>query len=326
VARMASTAAPSATAAPRATPARTVLVAGSSGFLGHHLHRHLRRRGDIVRRLVRRQPRSSEEFGWDPAAGHLAPEALAGVDVVVNLGGASLGRLPWTPAYKEELLRSRVDGTRVLAESISRAMSKDGRRLRFLQASGTDYYGDRGEEILTEASGPGTGFFPEICQQWEAATTPAADAGAEVVLMRTAPALAPSGGAVAPLTMLIRLGLGGPIAGGQQWFPWITLADHVRAQLHLMDSRLTGPVNIAAPGTARQGDLVAALAAAMHRPAAVRAPRWALALAGRDFADFLASSRRVEPRALLDDDFTYLHPNLSAAAPWVADRSGNGKS
>ena len=297
-----------------------MLVAGSSGFLGHHLVRHLRHRGDVVRRLVRREPQGPEEFGWDPAAGALDPSAMAGADVVVNLGGASLGRLPWTAAYKDEILRSRVDGTRVLAESIARATSGDGQRVRFLQASGTDFYGDRGDEVLSESSGPGDGFLAGVCRRWEAATAPASDAGAEVVLLRTAPALAPSGGAIAPLTLLIRLGLGGPIAGGRQWFPWISLPDHVRAQLHLMDSALTGPVNLAAPGAASQAELIAALAAAMHRPALVRAPRWALALVGEDFADFLTASRRVRPQALLDDGFAFRHPDLTAVAPWVANR------
>jgi hypothetical protein len=317
---MATAAVQTAPDAPRATATHTVLVAGSSGFLGHHLLRHLRRRGDRVRRLVRGEPRGPGEVRWDPAGGDLDQTALEGVDVVVNLGGASLGRLPWTPAYKEEILRSRVDGARVLAESVARAVSRDGRRVRLLQASGTDFYGDRGQQVLTEAGGPGEGFLAEVCRRWEAATAPAADAGADVVLLRTSPALAPSGGAIAPLTTLIRLGLGGPIAGGRHWFPWITLADHVRAQLHLMDSALTGPVNLSAPGAARQGELVEALASAMHRPAVVHAPRWALALAGRDFADFLTSSRRVQPRALLDDGFTFSHPDLAAAAPWVADR------
>ncbi|GAA4286149.1 TIGR01777 family oxidoreductase [Georgenia daeguensis] len=322
---MASAAVHTAPAVPRAAQSRTVLVAGASGFLGHHLVRHLRRRGDSVRRLVRREPRGPEEIRWDPADGTLEPTALTGVDVVVNLGGASLGRLPWTSAYKEEILRSRVDGARVLAESVAHAVSRGRRPVRFLQASGTDFYGDRGEQLLTEAGRPGDGFLAEVCRRWEAATTPAADAGADVVLLRTSPALAPSGGAIAPLTRLIRLGLGGPIAGGRQWFPWITLADHVRAQLHLMDSTLTGPVNLSAPGTARQGELVDALASAMRRPAVVHAPRWALALAGRDFADFLAASRRVEPRALLDDGFTFSHPDLAAAAPWVADRDRHGR-
>lgn len=317
---MSTTAVHAARTAPRAARARTVLVAGASGFLGHHLVRHLRHRGDVVRRLVRREPRTSEEVAWEPASGALDAAALKGVDVVVNLGGASLGRLPWTAAYKEEILRSRVDGTRLLAEAVARTVDRRGSPVRLLQASGTDVYGDRGDEVLTEASEPGDGFLAEVCRQWEAATAPAVDAGAQVVLLRTAPALAPSGGAIAPLTTLIRLGLGGPIAGGRQWFPWITLADHVRAQLHLVDSAVTGPVNLAAPGAARQGELVAALAAAMHRPAVVRAPRAALALAGHDFAEFLAASRRVEPRALLDDGMVYLHPDLATAAPWVADR------
>ncbi|PFG41354.1 hypothetical protein ATJ97_3906 [Georgenia soli] len=322
---MATTAVNAAGTAPAVAGTRTVLVAGASGFLGHHLVRHLRHRGDVVRRLVRRGPRAPDEVGWDPASGALDRAALDGVDVVVNLGGASLGRLPWTAAYKEEILRSRVDGTRILAEAVARAIDHDGRRVRLLQASGTDVYGDRGDEVLTETSDPGDGFLADVCRQWEAATAPAADAGAQVVLLRTAPALAPSGGAIAPLTTLIRLGLGGPIAGGRQWFPWITLADHVRAQLHLIDSSVTGPVNLAAPGAARQGEVVAALAAAMHRPAVVRAPRAALALAGRDFADFLAASRRVAPRVLLDDGLVYLHPDLAAAAPWVADR-GSARS
>ncbi|WP_170037044.1 NAD-dependent epimerase/dehydratase family protein [Georgenia soli] len=157
---MATTAVNAAGTAPAVAGTRTVLVAGASGFLGHHLVRHLRHRGDVVRRLVRRGPRAPDEVGWDPASGALDRAALDGVDVVVNLGGASLGRLPWTAAYKEEILRSRVDGTRILAEAVARAIDHDGRRVRLLQASGTDVYGDRGDEVLTRRPTPATASWP----------------------------------------------------------------------------------------------------------------------------------------------------------------------
>ncbi|MPV37650.1 TIGR01777 family oxidoreductase [Georgenia subflava] len=297
---------------------RTVLVAGASGFLGRHLVRHLERRGDVVRRLVRRAPATPSEFRWDPDTGALEPTALAGAEVVVNLGGASMGRVPWTRAYKDEIRFSRIRGTHLLAEAIARMPRPEGRPVRMLQAGGADVYGDRGNEVLDETSAPGPGFFAEICQDWEAATEPARESGAEVVVLRSGAVLAPSGGALGPLLLLLRAGLGGRLGSGESWWPWITLVDHVRAQLHLIDSRVTGPVNLVAPDTARQIEVARALARARRRPAPMVAPKSLLRLAGDDFADFLTSSHRVVPRVLQDDGFTFRHPDLTSAARWVA--------
>lgn len=304
---------------PDARP-RTVLVAGGSGFLGTHLVRHLAHRGDAVRRLVRRAPRGPEEVRWDPASGGLPRDALADVDAVVNLGGVGLADRRWTPRYRAEIIASRVQGTDLLA----RALADEARRrtgLRFLQASAVGYYGDRGEEVLTEDSSSGDDFTAEVCRRWEAATAPAEAAGVPVVHLRTGIVLGPGGGAVGPLLPLLRAGLAGPLAGGRAWWPWISLADQVRAQLHLLDSSLAGPVNLVGPEPARQGDVMRELARAMHRPAVIPVPRLALRVVLGEFADSILASQRLLPRRLLDDGFTFCHPTLRDAAEWVAARA-----
>ncbi|MDD9205909.1 TIGR01777 family oxidoreductase, partial [Georgenia sp. 10Sc9-8] len=261
---------------PAAPFPRTVLVAGASGYLGSHLVRHLRHRGVTVRRLVRRPARGPEEFSWDPAAGRFPQDALTGVDAVVNLGGANLGRR-WTRSYKETILRSRTEGTGLIAEGLAQHaadLPADAPRPRLLQASAVGYYGDRGEEQLTEAAPPGQGFLAEVVQAWEGATVPASAAGVPVALLRTGIVLAPTGGAMGRMMLLLRTGLAGPLGTGRHWWPWITLADHVRAQLHLLTSELTGPVNLSAPQPARNAEVIREVAHAMHRPAVLRVPRW----------------------------------------------------
>lgn len=303
------------------TTARTVLLAGASGFIGTHLARHLRRRGDHVRLLVRRTPRTPEEIQWDPSAGSIPGTAVHGVDAVVNLGGAGIGDKRWTDDYKRVILRSRLEGTRTLSAAVATHVEAGHPRPRFLQASAVGYYGDAGEEPLAEDAPTGDGFLAEVCRQWEASTSEAERAGVPVAHLRTGLVLAPGGGALGPLLRLVKLGLGGPLGGGRQWWPWITLADHVRAQLHLLDSEITGPVNLAAPGVARQTEVVRALASALNRPAFLPAPGWALRLALGEFAgDILASQRQV-PAALLTDGFEFRHARLDDAARWVADRA-----
>ncbi|MEE6274427.1 TIGR01777 family oxidoreductase [Georgenia wangjunii] len=310
------------------TPARrprTVLMAGASGFLGSHLARHLRHRGDTVRRLVRRPAQESEEVTWDPGDGELPEHVLRDVDVVVNLGGVGIGDKRWTAEYKAEVIRSRTAGTSVLAEALAREADRrstvGASAPRLLQASAVGYYGDRGAEVLTEESPAGEGFLPEVCLQWEAATAPAESAGVGVVHLRTGIVLAPGGGALGPLLPLIKAGLGGPLGGGEQWWPWITLADTVRVQLHLMDSALTGPVNVAGPQAAQQGDVIRAIARALRRPALLPVPGLAMRLALGDFADDVLSSQLVVPARLLADGFVFTQPTARAAADWVAERA-----
>ncbi len=303
---------------------RVVLLAGSSGLLGRNLAAALRARQWQVRRLVRRPARGADEITWDPAAGRLAPEALQGVDAIVNLGGAGLGDHRWTDSYRETIRSSRLQGTALLAETIAREQERrregqpDVRPLRYLQASAVGYYGDRGEEQLLEQSSPGDGFLADLCRDWEAATRPATDAGASVALLRTGIVLAPRGGALGPMLPLLRLGLAGPLGGGRQWWPWLTLHDHIRAQLHLLDSDRRGPVNLASPRPARQGEVIRSLAHALHRPAVLPVPRFALRIVLGPFADDVLASQLMVPGALTEDGFGFDHAELDAASGWVA--------
>lgn len=297
---------------------RRVLLAGGSGVIGYHLQRHLHRRGDEVRQLVRRTPHGLHEIAWDPDTGRLSPAALDGVDAVINLGGAGLGDRRWSAAYRHTITRSRIRPTALLAEHIAQEITRSGRTIRFLQASAVGYYGNRGDDVITEDSDAGSGFLAELCQQWEAATQPAQQAGASVALLRTGIVLAPRGGALGPMMPLLRLGLAGPLAGGRQWWPWISLVDHVRAQLHLLTSTVQGPINLSAPVICRQGEVIAQVAAALRRPAHLPVPRFALRAVLGPFADEVLASQRMLPQALLDDGFTFHHPHIAPAAAWVA--------
>ena len=305
--------------------ANVVLIAGASGMIGSHLAAALRSRGTPVRRLVRRPPRAAQEVMWDPAAGVLADSALRDVSAVVNVGGAGLGDRRWTANYRDTLRDSRLDGTLLLAKAIAGEQARRNspgaamaRPLRFIQASAVGYYGDRGDEELTEAATRGEGFLAELCAEWERATEAAAEAGAAVALIRTGIVLSPRGGALAPMLPLLRLGVAGPLGGGRQWWPWISLHDHIRALLHLLDGELTGPVNLAGPVPRRQGEVIKDLAAALRRPAVLPVPRFALRLALGPFAHDILSSQKMTPAALVADGFEFTHPTSEDAARWFA--------
>lgn len=293
---------------------RTIVLAGASGLIGTPVVRHLRRRGDRVRLLVRRPVADPDEVRWDPSRGELDVRALEGASAVVNLGGRNVGDRRWTRAFKEEIRRSRIDGTELVARTLARC---DEPPRRLVQASASGYYGNRGEETLDESSAPGTGFLPDLVQEWEAATRPAADAGIQVVHLRSGLVLAPRGGAGGRLLPLFRLGLGGRLGSGDQWWPWITLADEVRAILHLLDSSRTGPVNLCAPYPARNSAVTRALAQAMHRPAVLPVPAFALRLALGEFAGEILGSKRIVPAALPGDGFTFQHTSITDAAQWL---------
>ena len=294
-----------------------VLVAGSHGLLGTALTHRLKEQGHRVRRLVRRPVVSPAEVSWDPVAGRLDPADLAGVDAVVNLGGAGLGDRRWTKDYRREIVESRTVPTRLLATTLG-AMA-DGPRV-LLQASAVGYYGDRGDEELDETSEEGDGFLSEVVRAWEAATA-AAGPQVRVAHLRTGIVLAPRGGALGRLMPLLRLGVGGPLGDGRNVWSWITVADHARAVEHLLTSTAAGPVNLTAPQPARQQDVVRAVAHALHRPAVLRVPRVALRAAVGQFADDILASQRALPRVLLADGFTFEHADLAAAAAWVTGAS-----
>ncbi len=292
---------------------RTVAVTGASGFLGTALCQALTHRGDRVIHLVRTTPSGPGERPWQARPGGLLPETLADVDAVVHLAGAGVGDRRWTPAYKDLILRSRVEGTTAVAEAVAE-QTRSGRAIRLVSASAIGAYGDRGDEVLTESSPRGDGFLAEVVRAWEGATQPAVDAGAAVALTRTGLVLAATGGAFARMLMLARLGLGGPLGAGRQWWSWITLADEVRALLHLVDTpAITGPVNLVGPEPRRQREVAAAMGMVLGRPALLPAPAVALRVALGEFADDILASQRVLPTVLVDNGFHFEHASLGAA-------------
>ncbi|MGL4174612.1 MAG: TIGR01777 family oxidoreductase [Dermatophilaceae bacterium] len=291
-----------------------VAVTGSSGLIGSALVAALRARDDEVVRLVRRAPSGPEDVRWDPAAGALDPAALDGVDAVVNLAGAGVGDRRWSPSYKHTILASRVDSTRTVAE----AVAATGRPVRVVSGSAVGFYGDRGEERLTEASPPGTGFLVDVVHAWETAAAPAVDAGAPVVFVRTGLVMSPSGGAFSRLLRLARLGLAGPLGNGRQFWPWITLVDEVRALLHLLDhTEVTGPVNLVGPEPHRQAEVARGIGRVLGRPAVLPAPGIALRAVLGEFAGEILGGQRVVGDALTKSGFVHEHADLDAACRWL---------
>jgi uncharacterized protein (TIGR01777 family) len=291
-----------------------VAITGSSGLIGGALSASLRQRGDEVVHLVRREPRAPHEVRWDPSARRLDQAALDGVDAVVNLAGAGVGDKRWTTDYRAQILASRVDST----ATVSRAIAEAGGGIRLVSGSAVGYYGDRGDEVLDETSDPARSFLAQVCVAWEAATRAAEEAGAPVAHIRTGIVLAPDGGAMTPILRLARLGLGGPMGSGKEFWPWITLRDQVRAVLHLVDHpEVTGAVNLTGPAPARQREIAAELGRALHRPAFLPAPAPALRLVVGEFAGEILASARVLPRRLEASGFAFEHPDLGTAIDWL---------
>lgn len=295
-----------------------IVVAGSSGLLGRALVSQLSAHGHDVLRLVRRAPTRSDETRWDPQGGHLDPQALAGAEAVVNLCGAPLGGPRWTAARREEILSSRVESTRTLVTALG-ALPPSDRPGTLLNASATGAYGSRGEEVLTEASETRTdAFLGQVVARWEEAARTVPE-GVRCVMVRSGIVLAPEGGALAPLLRLIRLGVGGRLGDGRQWWPWITRADHVNAMEFLLThDSVAGPVNLVAPAPSSNAELIAALGRALGRPTAFAVPAPALRLVLGNAADeLLLASQRVRPATLLAAGFEFEHPTLPDAVSWL---------
>jgi len=290
-----------------------IAVAGSSGLIGGALCRSLRERGDDVVRLVRRPPEHVSEVQWDPSTRHLDPGVLDGVDAVVNVAGVSIGAKRWSPEFKEELISSRTDGSTALATAIAAT----GRPIHLVNGSAVGYYGDRGDEVLTEESPGGSGFLADLVRAWEGSTEPARAAGAPVALVRTGIVLAPTGDAIRMLLLLTRFGLGGPLGNGRHYWPWITLEDEVRAIEHVLDEKLEGPVNVTGPAPARQRDIVAEMGRQLHRPTLLPAPRLALRLVVGEMAGDILASQRAVPQRLQDSGFEHHHATLPDAVRWL---------
>ncbi|GAA3206570.1 TIGR01777 family oxidoreductase [Microbacterium terregens] len=289
---------------------RRVVVAGASGLIGSALVDSLRADGIRVTTLVRRPAETADEIEWLADSSPLDPAVLDGADAVVGLNGASIGRFPWTPRYKNTLLWSRITPTRALARAV-RQLGADAPA--FVSASAVGYYGSAPGAVLTERSPRGETFLADVCGEWESAALGAGDR-ARVALVRTAPIVHPQG-VLKPLMLLTRFGLGGPIARGTQKWPWISLEDEVRGIRHLIDTDIDGPVNFAGPAAASANDLGFALAVRMNRPFVVPAPAWALRLVlGADATEaLLTSDAAVRPAVLERSGFRFSHETVEQA-------------
>ena len=288
-----------------------VALTGASGLLGPHLIRSLRSDGHETLRLVRRAPAEADEVRWDPRSGEVDLDGLAGVDTIIHLAGANLGGRPWTPGYKRTVMDSRVDGTRAIARAAAALRPRPG---VLLSMSGVGYYGNPGDRELDETAGPGAGYVAEIARRWEESTAPAADAGIRVVTMRTGVVVSGRGGALGRLLPLFRLGLGGRVGAGKQFWSWVSLTDYVRAARFLLDREdISGPVNVCAPEPVTNAELTRTFAKVLHRPAVLAVPGFALRLPLRDFAEDLLGGQRVVPRRLLDAGFRFEHEALEPA-------------
>jgi uncharacterized protein (TIGR01777 family) len=287
-----------------------VAVSGSSGLIGTALVERLRREGHTVHRLVRSGKDGAGDIAWDPDAGAIDAAALEGMDAVVHLAGENVGTR-WTEEKKRRIRDSRIKGTRLISETISR-LARPPRVL--VQASATGIYGDRGDEVLTEDSASGTGFLADVGRDWEGASGHAESAGIRVVKLRIGVVLTPRGGALERLLLPFRMGVGGRIGTGRQWMPWISLDDVVEVILRAIhDERLRGPVNAVA-GAARNADFTDALARALHRPAIFPVPGFGLrALFGQMADEALLSGQRTEPARLREVGHTFHHPTLDVA-------------
>jgi len=286
------------------------VLAGSSGFLGKSLARDLVADGHEVVRLVRRAPSQPSEVRWDPAQGRLDPAALEGADVLINLAGANIGR-PWTPTYRKTIRESRVSTTSTLAT----AAAQLERPPVFLTQSGIGGYGkDCGDEILTEESPLGEGFLSDVVRLWEGAADPAREAGCRVAALRTGVVLDHAAPAFQLLSLPFRIGVGGRLGSGKQYFPVVSLTDWLRAVRHAAENdQVSGPVNITLPIPVTNEQFTKDLAAALHRPAFIPVPAVALTTTLGEFAWELIGSKRALPTTLQSTGFTFTHPTSSEA-------------
>jgi uncharacterized protein len=271
-----------------------VAVTGSSGLIGSALLPALDAAGHSSLRLVRREP-GRDEVRWDPGAGSIDAAGLTGVAAIVHLAGESIASR-WSKTRKRRILESRVAGTRLVAETAARLEPKP--RV-LLCASAMGIYGNRGDDVLTEASPRGDGFLADVVEAWEAAAAPAREAGIRVVHLRHGLVLSCRGGALARLLLPFRLGLGGRVGGGDQWWSWVAMEDVTTAYVRLLELELSGPVNVVAPEPARNRDFAKALGHALHRPAVLPFPSPAVRmLLGEMGEELLLTSKRLLPAAL----------------------------
>ena len=290
-----------------------ILVSGSHGLVGKALIHSLTNDGHEIVRLVRRERAvGALEVEWHPNQGRIDAQHLEGFDVVVHLAGENIAEGRWTADKKRSIRESRVKGTSLLSNALA-ALSRPPSL--FLSASAIGYYGDRGDELLSETSAPGKGFLPEVCIEWENAARPAAEKGIRTIYARFGIILDPNGGALAKMLTPFRMGIGGRVGDGRQWMSWITLGDVVSALKFLMADKLTsGPVNFVAPNPVTNAEFTKTLGRVLSRPTLFPIPEFGVRLAFGEMADaLLLSSAKVAPSVLQDRGFPFTWPTLEPA-------------
>jgi uncharacterized protein len=288
-----------------------ILMTGSNGLVGSYLWPRFIANGHQVRRLVRREPASDNEYYWDPDT-TLDATSLKGIDAVVHLAGETLAKGRWTAEKKAKIRDSRVKGTQLLCETIA-DLPNPPRIL--LCASATGYYGDRGQETLTEGSSPGTGFLPEVCREWEEATNIAKQKGLRVANLRFGLILSSRGGALKKMLTPFRMGLGGKVGSGTQYYSWIAIDDAAGAIDHILKQEvLQGPVNIVSPNPVTNSEFTKALGNVLQRPTILPIPAFAARTAFGEMADaLLLASTRVHPEKLLSNSYVFRYPEIEGA-------------
>lgn len=292
-----------------------VLVTGATGLIGTEVIRQLKARGDEVVTMVRRAPANEYEREWHPDRGYIQPETMVGIDAVVNLAGATTGKLPWTKKYKEELIWSRVRATELLVQAMDEVKVKPS---VFVSGSASGFYGDTFDDNKIETDAKGTGFLSDLAHAWEQAALTAPEK-VRVVLVRTTMVLSRKKGALGRLMPLLKLGIAGPLGPGKQWWAWISLPDEAAAILHLIDTKTaSGAFNLTAPEPATCRQLIDALGKALKRPTIIPVPSFALRLAFGEGADeLLICSQKLSADKLIASGFKFQHPTLKSAADWV---------
>jgi uncharacterized protein (TIGR01777 family) len=299
-----------------------IAVTGSTGLIGSALVAALEADGHLVRRVVRRAAQEAEhDIRWDPANETIDAVELSSVDAIVNLAGANVAAHRWTGAYKAVIRDSRVLGTRLLCKTIAGMIAKPA---VLISASAVGYYGDRGEEQVDEASPPGRGFLAGVCQQWEAETAPARDAGVRVVNLRLGVVLSRDGGALGQMLTPFKLGMGGVIGDGRQPISWIAIGDALKViQFALHAAALSGPVNAVSPEIVTNRQFTETLGRLLGRPTMLPMPAFAARLAFGEMADeMLLSGVRALPHALESAGFVFDHPQLEPALRHILERAG----
>jgi uncharacterized protein (TIGR01777 family) len=287
-----------------------ILITGATGFIGTALSERLKSSGHQIAVLTRSGPAPSENrFFWNLDTGEFDIRVLRDIDAVIHLAGENIGAKRWTPEQKRRIAGSRIKSTALLVDTISRL---DHRPRVLISASAIGYYGNRGDELLTESSAPGVGFLSNLCREWEAEALKAAKPGLRVVCLRTGIVLSRSGGTLERMLPMFKFGLGGTFGSGNQHWSWIALDDAVRAvEFAVLNDRLTGPVNIVSPNPVTNAEFAKTLARHLHRPALFPVPAPILRLALGEMADSLIlSSQRVEPKRLIDEGFEFSHSTL----------------